>query len=218
VNQFLGDCVMAIWGAPLQDPLHAIHAVQAALAASRRIAEARKAFASNDPRPLDIKIGVNSGVASIGKLGSGGRGAYTAAGSTVNLAARLAQIPARYGCRVVLGEKTAERVKKQFLLRELDRVRVHGVTEALSIFEPVGTVLESSTEHPFVDQYSDALSLYRQRRFADAAKLWRHLANFENDQTTNPSRTMAERARLLEQHSFSGEWDTVWDFSQSKEG
>jgi adenylate cyclase len=218
VNQFLGDCVMAIWGAPLEDELHAMHAVQAAVAASRRIGEVRHAFHSTDPRALDIKIGVNSGLASIGKFGTGGRGAYTAAGISVNLAARFAQIPTRYGCRIVLGEETAKRVNIQFVLRELDRVRVKGVSEALAIFEPIGERCESSIQHTHVDQYAEALDLYRQRRFSEAAKIWESSAYLESEQASNPSKTMGERARRLAEHSFSGEWDAVWDLSGLKEG
>jgi class 3 adenylate cyclase len=213
VNQFLGDCVMAIWGAPLQDPDHAVHAVQAALAASRRIADTRHAYGKNDPRGLDVKIGVNSGPASIGKFGSGGRGAYTAAGSTVNLAARIAQIPPQYGCRIVLGAETAERVKTQFLIRELDRIRLKDVLQPLSVFEPLDGLLDSSAQQVDVDRYAEALSLYRKRRFVEAAEIWEAIGEHEVEQRTNPSRIMARRARLLVDGHFSDEGDLVWDVS-----
>jgi adenylate cyclase len=116
-----------------------------------------------------------------------------------------------------VGEETAKRVNTQFLLRELDRVRVKGVAEALPIFEPIGERHEVSTQQTHVDQYAEALSLYRQRRFAEAAKVWEAVADLETEQAINPSRTMGERARRLAQRSSSDEWDMVWDLSGSKE-
>jgi len=137
VDKYLGDGVMAFWGAPLPDPDHARNAVRAALAmqdAVRRV-EGRLPFQPGST--LAIGIGINTGLASVGDMGSRLRREYTAIGDPINLAARLESLTKYYNVGIVLGARTRELIP-ELVCRELDRVRVKGKEQAVSIYEPLG--------------------------------------------------------------------------------
>lgn len=207
VDKFIGDAVMAIWGAPAPDAQHAQHAVRAALAAIEKIEQARRDDEAAGQPGLSIKIGINSGNAVVGNVGTERRLNYTAVGETVNLASRLEGVPALYGCQIVLAERTAELVYDDFLLYELDRIMVKGVDVPVAIFEPV-CERRASAGAPMrrVNRFSDALQLFRLKRFEEAARIWDELAHEEaatgasNGSRTSargPAAAMAARAREL---------------------
>jgi adenylate cyclase len=211
VNQFLGDAVMAMWGAIKDDPQHAVHAVQAGMAAAARIKSEKEKADETGVRSFSIKIGLNSGPAMVGNVGTDQRYNYTAVGETVNLAARLESVPALYGCAVVVGSVTADLVKREFLLRELDAIKVKGKDEPITIYEPLAARAGASDEQAACAQrYADALAHYRARRFTEAASIWEKIARDEQD---NPSAKMAERARSFQTNPPAPSWDGVWVLS-----
>jgi adenylate cyclase len=174
VNQFLGDAVMAIWGAPLPDPDHAASAARAAL---RVVESVMRAKADADARGVPgyaVKIGINTGPAVVGNVGAAKRYNYTAVGETVNIAARLESVPEDYGCRIVVGPQTAAAIASRFVLCELDWIKVKGKEEAFSIFQ---LVAERSTanaaEMLYREQYQTGLERYRAGDFAAAENIWR---------------------------------------------
>src|SRR5262249_51872906 len=118
VDKFMGDGVLALWGAPAPDPQHAIHGVQAALAVVTRLSQARQMAAAQHQISFGVKIGVNSGVAMVGNVGTQGRYNYTTVGETVNIAARLESVPEIYACQVVVAPETAVLTQDTFLLCE----------------------------------------------------------------------------------------------------
>ena len=219
VNKFIGDCVMAIWGAPVPDPHHAVQAIHAARAAVAHINRMREEAEGKGEVGFKIKIGLNSGSAFVGRMGTLKRGTYTAMGETVNLAARLEGIPGIYNCSVVIGPQTAEQVKHTFFLRELDTIKVKGKDQPITVYEPLEEHPAQPDRKELVERYMKALADYRAGRFTEAADAWDALActNLEtghksNDKATltNPSATMAERAKAFSIKPPPPSWDGVW--------
>ncbi len=222
VNQILGDAVMALWGAPATDTLHALHGVQAAQDIVRRVMVEKAMAEASGTHGFDVKIGLESGWSVIGNMGAENRYNYTATGETVNLAARLESIPPLYGCRIVLGPKAAELVREAFLLRELDHIIVKGKDQPITVYEPMILRTQATPRHTEVaDRYAEGLLQYRAGRFAEAAVLWEKLASIELELTReerpvsecNPSSKMAGRARALLADPPTEPWTGVWVLS-----
>lgn len=160
LDKYIGDAIMAFWGAPVDDPAHARQGVLAALAMQARLMEINELTRSRGWPPIRIGIGVNSGVMSVGDMGSKVRRAYTVMGDAVNLGSRLEALTRVYGVGVIVGEGTTERVK-DVVFRELDRVKVKGKDEPVAIFEAVGLeglvpesqLAEIKLWHKFLRQY-----------------------------------------------------------------
>jgi class 3 adenylate cyclase len=211
VDKFIGDAVMAIWGAPADAPDHAVRAASAAAVVAARIAAARAEDQARGEPAFSVKIGLNSGPAVVGNVGAPERYNYTAVGQTVNVAARLEGVPGDYGCAIVLGPAAASRVGDRFVLNELDRIRVKGVEDALAVFELV-CAAEAATEveRGYVAGYAAALADYRAGRFAAAEAGWLQLAASWSDVAESPPRVMARRAALLAREPPPLPWDGVW--------
>ncbi|MGH2342168.1 CHASE2 domain-containing protein [Segnochrobactraceae bacterium EtOH-i3] len=155
IDKYIGDCVMAFWNAPLDDPDHALNAVRAAMAMRAAIDRLNGELQAESPGApkLAIGVGINTGACIVGNLGSRHRFDYSALGDAVNLASRLEGLSKRYGVPVVLGETTAAGVGDRLRLVELDRVAVKGRAEPVAIFTPlmgeVDAVALSAAETPF---------------------------------------------------------------------
>ena len=216
VDKFIGDAVMGLWGAPLAHERHAVAAVRAAILAAR--AFPGTAVTGSAAARLSVKIGINSGNAIVGLVGTPRRYNYTAVGEVVNFASRLEGVPPIYGCRVVVGETTGRLVAGEILLREVDRVLVKGAAAPLRIFEPIAERAFATPEQQAgVERYAEALALYRARRFEDAAELWEKLAVEESSlgltAPANPADAMARRARSFITHPPPDDWDAVTVFT-----
>jgi class 3 adenylate cyclase len=213
VDKFIGDAVMGMWGAPVSDPQHASNAVRAALAAVARIhAEHTRAQARGE-HGYGVKIGLNSGPAVVGNVGTERRYNYTAIGETVNVAARLESVPGLYSCDIVVGPRTAELAAADFLWLELDTIRVKGREAPLALFAPLGPIdaaTPAQCEH--ARQFAEALADYRAMRFAEAAAAWDALATDarESRAAANPATVMAARARAFALKPPPEPWDSVW--------
>ena len=215
VDKFIGDAVMALWGAPVADPQHAVHGLRAAMAAAARIREAQEATRNQGALSFSVKIGLNSGPAVVGNVGTEKRYNYTAVGETVNIAARLESVPSLYGCPIEVGPRTAELAEREFLLRELDTIQVKGREAPLAIFQPLAEQDQATPEQrACAEQYAEALAHYRAKRFIEAWALWEALTGKEQDCTgdpkSNPCAEMAARAQLFIDHPPTHPWDGVW--------
>jgi adenylate cyclase len=220
VDKFIGDAVMAIWGAPAADPQHAVHGIRAAMAAAARIRCAHEAAKARDEFGFAVKIGLNSGPAVVGNVGTDKRYNYTAIGETVNIAARLESVPDLYACQIVIGPRTAELAGAEFLLRELDAIRVKGREAPLTVFEPLAEQAHATPDQRArSERFAEALAHYRAMRFTEAAAIWEALSRAEWDASTaldgtgeapgNPPARMAERARALAAHPPPHPWGAV---------
>lgn len=144
VDKFLGDAVMAIWGAPVPNQNHAVDAVACALDIAERINTLAQQ-AERDGQPgFQIKIAVNSGPAIVGNVGSDRRLSYTAMGAAVNVAARLEGLPPNYDLPLVIGPETAELVKDRYRVDKLDEVSLKGVDGLVPIYKVTG-LMEPNT-------------------------------------------------------------------------
>ena len=161
LDKYIGDAIMAFWGAPLDDPQHARNAVLAALDMQERIDSLSREFIARGWPGLAIGIGVNSGTVRVGDMGSRVRRAYTAMGDAVNVASRLEGRTKTYGIGILVGEATRARVK-DVVFREIDRIRVKGKDEAITVYEPLGG--EDNLEG-----WERALQAYRAQQW-DAAR------------------------------------------------
>ncbi|HTY99035.1 MAG TPA: adenylate/guanylate cyclase domain-containing protein [Rhodocyclaceae bacterium] len=138
LDKYIGDAIMAFWGAPVAEPRHAGQAVATALAMQEALGELNPRLVAKGWPPLKIGIGVNTGTMTVGDMGSPVRQSYTVMGDAVNLGSRLEGITKQYGVGIIVGESTREQVKKEFVFRELDRVQVKGKDEPVAIYEPLG--------------------------------------------------------------------------------
>lgn len=175
LNKFLGDGIMAVWGAPLPMEDHAEQACRAALAQQKRIAELRPVFQERFGVDLQVRMGLNTGAVDAGNMGSLNRFEYTVMGDSVNLAARLEPANKDYGSRILLAEATVERIRgRGFAVRLLDRIVVQGKTERVEIYELIGMEAEGSLQQKeAIRLFEEGLRLYWSRE-------WDHaLARFE---------------------------------------
>ncbi len=143
IDKYIGDAVMAFWGAPLTDTDHATHAVQAALKIITALEERQDQFAARGWPPVRMGIGLNTGKMNVGNMGSEFRLSYTVMGDAVNLGSRLEGLTKQYGVCLIVSEFTRA-AAPGFLYKELDRVRVKGKNEPITIYEPVALLTEAS--------------------------------------------------------------------------
>jgi adenylate cyclase len=162
VVQFIGDAIMAFWGAPMDDDDHEYHAVAAAIAMQKGMAALRSEFAKEGLPPLHMRIGIHTGSVVVGNLGSAKRFGYTAVGDDVNLAARLEGINKLYGTGIMVSNETVQRLKGRITLRPVDRVIVKGKSQAIEVFTPCD-------DPKIIEVTQQAISLFRARNW-DAAE------------------------------------------------
>jgi len=170
LDKYIGDAIMAFWGAPLSDPENARHAVLTALSMQQALQALAEPFRARGWPALEIGIGINTGMMTVGDMGSRLRKAYTVMGDAVNLASRLEGITKEYGVGIVVGEMTREQVT-DVTFRELDRVRVKGKEEPVAIYEPLGLTKDlTAATFDELKMWQHALRLYRSRDW-DRAEL-----------------------------------------------
>ena len=186
IDKFIGDAVMAFWGAPAANADHAVDACRAALACQRALRAS--GLADDGGRPLKVRIGINSGSMLVGNIGSEFRLNYTVIGDAVNVASRLEGANKEYGTDIIIGEETRRLAGDRIRVRELDRLMVYGRSGGLAIYE----LLDCDGETPpWVGLYERGLAAYRSQDFAGAMALFRQvLAERDMDQ---PARIMLAR-------------------------
>jgi adenylate cyclase len=145
VDKFVGDMVMALYGAPLDDPEHADHAVQTALRMVEELQDLNRRWAVEGRAALDIGIGINTGEMIAGNIGSDTIMSYTVIGDNVNLGARLESLNKDYGTRILISEATRRQLKGHYDVRALGEVTVKGKTRAVAIYEVRADVKKEAT-------------------------------------------------------------------------
>ena len=218
IDKYMGDCIMAFWNAPLDDPEHAANACRAALAMRNDLAplnDRLEAQAKEENRrhvPINIGIGLNSGDVVVGNMGSDQRFDYSVLGDTVNLASRLEGQSKPYGVTIVIGENTFSRASG-FACLELDLIKVKGKTEAVRIYTLVGDEMVAATpEFQALKAEHDAmLAAYRAQDWAGARE---HIArclelgpNFHLDKLYH---LYEERMQDYEVNPPGTDWDGVF--------
>jgi adenylate cyclase len=174
LDKYIGDAIMAFWGAPVDDPQHARNGVLAALYMQRECEVLNARFAARGWPELKIGVGLNTGHVRVGDMGSQVRRAYTVMGDAVNIASRLEGRTKHYGVGILVGEATREGAS-DVLFREIDRIRVKGKDTPVTIFEPLGLVGDAAAQqHEELRAWDEMLAAYRGRRWdeADARLAW----------------------------------------------
>ena len=146
IDKYMGDCVMAFWGAPVETPNHAQLAVKTAIEMAAAVRTINQEHLASGTAEIGIGIGLNTGTMCVGDMGSDNRVAYTVIGDAVNLASRLEGLSKVYGVEVVVSEST-RRLAGEFVWQELDKVRVKGKAQAVAIFSPLGAVANVDKTH-----------------------------------------------------------------------
>jgi len=175
IDKYIGDAIMAFWGAPLNDAEHAAHGVEAALAMQKKIRGLDTQFAKNGWPPLHIGVGLNCGMMNVGDMGSKFRRAYTVMGDAVNIASRLEGLTKEYGVGILVSEGMVE-AAQGFVYREVDLVAVKGRHQGIPIYEPLGKVGEvGDTTIAEVDKWHKGLDQYRKQRWDEAQEIFKNL-------------------------------------------
>ena len=210
IDKYMGDAIMAFWGAPVADPNHAKHALLAALGMIEELEDLRKAFEAKGWPPINIGVGLNTGIMTVGNMGSEFRMAYTVMGDAVNLGSRLEGLTKQYGVHIIVSEFTREKLP-EFLFRELDRVRVKGKDEPVAIYEPICLADHANAETgKELALYREALKLFRAQNW-DLAEM-----QFINLQKLYPGRYLyevyIERIAYYRADPPGQDWDGVFTF------
>lgn len=169
IDKYVGDMVMAFWGAPLDDAQHREHAINAALRMQLVTEQLKPMFAAQGLPEVNVGIGLNTGPMNVGDMGSTYRRAYTVLGDAVNLGSRLESITKFYGAKILVGEDTRDGVES-FVFRFVDRIQVKGKDEAIRVYEPLGAL--GSVAQDVLDElqeYEAAYQLYLTRDWDKAA-------------------------------------------------
>jgi len=175
IDKYIGDLVMAFWGAPLHDPDHAAHGVEAALAMQKRLRALDSDFVKRGWPILNAGVGLNCGTMSVGDMGSKFRRAYTVMGDAVNIASRLEGLTKDYGVGILVTENIVN-AAQGFVYREVDLCAVKGRTAGIPIFEPIGKVGEvGETTLAEIDKFHKAMEHYRKQRWDEAQEIWKNL-------------------------------------------
>lgn len=205
VDKFIGDAVLAVWGAALTQPDHAQRACTAALAIQRVCDRLAAGEMADLPRPLQARIGINSGAMIAGNIGGTRRFDFTVVGDTVNLASRLEGVNKVYGTRILVGEGTLAYLEGGFDLRPIDRIRVKGKRQAVAIFE----LLEEPLAPELAALFEAALACYRQRNWQQAAAVFRRFLSARRDD--GPSRVYLERCEAFRCNPPPDDWDGTFE-------
>lgn len=192
VDKYIGDSIVAMFGAPADDPAHARNAVRAALKCHAKLAELNAGNAAFAGRGLSHRIGLNSGDAVVGNIGSRRRFNYTVMSDTVNVASRLEGANKYYGTAIMASEATAAQTGDSFAWRELDAIRVMGRGEAIKVFEPLAEKGTESAEQAKVAMaYAEGLACWRAREFVKAADAFESVAKMDPASALFAKRTKA---------------------------
>ena len=208
IDKYMGDAIMAFWGAPLDDPNHAQRAVKAGLEMIGAMKDLRTEFKKRGWPEINIGVGLNTGTMNVGNMGSEFRLAYTVLGDAVNLGARLEGLTKSYGVQIMISEYTQAAVP-DIACRELDKVRVKGKGVPVIILEPIGVrdELDAQTQK-CLDDYHATLALYREQKWDEAE------AGFNALRANDPDQMLYElyldRISHFREEPPGDNWDGVY--------
>jgi len=206
IDKYIGDCIMAFWNAPLDDPDHAKNAVAAAQEMRRKLVELNAAWAAEGRRSLHVGIGINTGECSVGNFGSHQKFNYSLLGDPVNLASRLEGLTKLYGVDEIIGEETAELLDEPGLI-ELDLVAVKGKTRAVRIFTLPPHPVEAQQ---YLARHAALLDAYRRRDWDAALGLLEDPVLAAEGEMAPVYGLFRERIAQLRVDSPPSDWDGVF--------
>ena len=204
IDKYVGDMVMAFWGAPLDDAKQKEHAIEAALQMLETTEQLKKEFAEIGLPEVNIGIGINTGRMNVGDMGSTYRRAYTVLGDAVNLGARLESITKAYGSRLIVSENTCKDVT-DFLFRCIDRIQVKGKEEPIDIYEPIVRTRDATqAQHLAIKRFTEAREMYINQQWDEAKAAFETLMAQAYDR---PAEIYLERIETLRDQDLPTDWD-----------
>ncbi|MBX3604502.1 MAG: adenylate/guanylate cyclase domain-containing protein [Piscinibacter sp.] len=214
LDKYIGDALMAFWGAPVADADHALHAVQAALAMSQGLGELNAGLRERGLPEIGVGIGLNTGLVCVGDMGSDIRRSYTVMGDAVNLASRIEALTRHYGVDILVGESTVAEVGARAAFIEIDRVRVKGKAHPVTLFTPVSPTQAGA--HSFDEEmrlWQLALAAYRQQDAREALSALDALrTRFAASDRRGLYERFGERVARLADAPMPPDWDGTHTF------
>ncbi|MDP3182318.1 MAG: adenylate/guanylate cyclase domain-containing protein [Desulfobaccales bacterium] len=193
IDKYMGDAIMAEFGAPLEQPDHARLACRAALQMLTTLKELNREWQAQGRPPLHIGVGINTGPAAVGNMGSDRLFDYTAIGDNVNLGSRLEGLNKYYGTSILISQSTADVLGDGFILRDMDRVKVKGKAQATGIFELLGEGGQDQELAHFLELFHQGLAFYREQRWSES------IAVFEKAKELHPDDAATQRYLTMAQ-------------------
>lgn len=210
LDKYMGDAIMAFWGAPIAFNDHAKHTCRCALQMMQKLKDINEELTSHNLPQIDIGIGINTGEMSVGNMGSDIVRSYTVMGDSVNLGSRLEGLNKEYGTHIIISEYTYHEVKDGFICREIDWVRVKGKHRPVRIYELVGeklTVTPATLER--IQNFNNGLEAYHQQNWTQAVTYFEKCISIDpNDQA---SKVYLKRCSSYQQTPPPAQWDGVYE-------
>jgi len=213
VDKYMGDAIMAFWGAPMDHPIHAEIACSSSLEMIEKLRELQVKWKKEGIPSFDIGIGLNTGEAIIGNMGSKNRFDFTAMGDNVNIASRMESLNKMYGTNIIITEHTYKIVKDKFETRKLDAVRVKGKKKPILIYELLsikGNLDKKQLD--FVQKCEEGLDLYFMKKWKPATKLFQDALKIKDDAVCH---LFINRCNEFVKNPPPNDWDGIWEM-QSK--
>jgi adenylate cyclase len=212
LDKYMGDAIMAVYGAPLDQPDHPVRACRTALDMMEELKKLQQKW-SDEGRPvLHIGVGINSGDMVVGNMGSQMRFDYTVMGDSVNLGSRLEGINKEYGTNIVISEYTYAAVKDVLTCRELDSVRVKGKKLPVKIYELLCEKKDAATHEAFMRLFETGLEQYKQARWDEAISVFRQVLELKPGDP--PSELYIRRCEDLRENPPPLPWDGVFEMTK----
>lgn len=217
IDKYIGDEIMAFWGAPIHDESHAYHACKAALRMMKELQNWKRAKGYTE-KDFNIGIGINTGVMIVGNMGSHERFSYTVLGDSVNLGSRIEGLTKTYRVPIIISEYTYDVLKQEkkifdaknkktnaLVVRELDMVKVKGRNEPVGLYELVGVYQDSKKHLNAIEKFERALTQYRNSNWNDAREIFTELAK-----TDPAAEEFITRIKFLQKRNME-KWDGIWE-------
>ncbi|MDP2724761.1 MAG: adenylate/guanylate cyclase domain-containing protein, partial [Syntrophales bacterium] len=212
LDKYMGDAIMAVYGAPLDQPDHAVRAGKTALEMMQALKKLQAKWTEEGRPVLNIGVGINSGDMVVGNMGSQMRFDYTVMGDSVNLGSRLEGINKEYGTNIVISEFTHRIVKDELYCRELDAVRVKGKELPVKIYELLSEMKDADPYRQFVEIFENGLAKYKQALWDEAIAAFRKVLESRPDDP--PAKLYIKRCQELKENPPPQPWDGVFTMTK----
>ena len=210
LDKYIGDAQMAFWNAPLDDADHAKNAVRTGLQMMGSLDAFNREVTAEGVPPFGMGLGINTDTVVVGNMGSDQRFDYTCLGDGVNLASRLEGQSKPYGVKIVLGTKTAQLVKDEYFVLELDCIAVKGKTQGVTIYTVLGRIDEVQASKGDVQMHEAMLTLYRQQKFDQAIKFCQDLKGRFDGEMDHYYDAWQQRCEEMKHVGLPKDWDGVF--------
>lgn len=210
LDKYIGDAVMAVWGAPIPQADHAVRACRAAVTMIESLVDLNRRWTERGWPPIHIRVGLNSGPMVFGNMGSSGHLSLTVMGDHVNLGARLEGLNKRYGSTIMASEWTVAEAGDTITVRELDVVRVKGKEQSVRVFEILGDGGAAEKWRPLIEPFERGLAAYRERDWEAAITAFELAMQTRPDD--GPSGVYLRRCREHLQTPPPPSWEAVTTF------